>query len=48
MSGESMSTQAAGDPEFAGMEAQIAKSLKDIEQGELVPLHIPASFSPED
>ena len=45
---EALTRLADRDPEFAGTEAQIAESLRDVEQGELVPLRIPDSFGPED
>jgi hypothetical protein len=45
---EALARIADRDPEFAGMDAQIATSLKDLEHGELVPMRIPDSFGPED
>jgi hypothetical protein len=45
---EALTRLADRDPEFAGMEAQLSKSLKDIEHDELVPLCIPDSLGPED
>jgi len=43
---EALTRLADRDPEFAGMKTQIARSLTDIERGELVPLRIPESFGP--
>jgi hypothetical protein len=45
---EALTRLAGRDPEFAGIEAQITKSLNDVEHDELVPLRIPNSFGPED
>jgi transposase-like protein len=45
---EALTRLADRDPEFAGMGAQVAKSLKDIERHQLVPLRIPDGFGPED
>ena len=45
---EALTRLADRDPEFAGMEAQLSKSLKDIEHDELVPLRIPDGFGPEE
>jgi excisionase family DNA binding protein len=45
---EAVRRLAAGDPEFAGMEGDIERSLREAEQGDLVPLRIPDSFGPND
>jgi hypothetical protein len=45
---EALTRLADRDPEFVGMAAQIAKSLREIEGGKLVPLHIPDNSGPED
>jgi len=45
---EAVRRLAEGDPEFAGMEDQIERSLRDVEQGNLVPLRIPDSFGHDD
>ena len=45
---EAVRRLAEGDPEFAGMERDIERSLHDAQQGHLVPLRIPSSFGADD
>lgn len=45
---EAVRRLAESDPEFAGMEDPIKRSLRDAQDGKLVPLRIPESFGPDD